>query len=55
MNAGLRRDEGPEEAGLDVSGNSSIPEIGPISLETQLAMYAWHCDHHIAHVESVAG
>lgn len=26
------------------------PEIGPISLEQNLALYAWHGDHHIAHI-----
>ena len=26
------------------------PEIGPVSLERNLALYAWHGDHHIAHV-----
>ena len=27
------------------------PELGPVVLEGQLALYAWHGDHHIAHVE----
>jgi DinB superfamily len=26
------------------------PEVGPVSLEKNLALYAWHGDHHIAHV-----
>jgi hypothetical protein len=30
------------------SGRSVIP------LESVLALYAWHCDHHLAHVKSVA-
>jgi hypothetical protein len=31
------------------------PEIGPMALDTQIAMYAWHCDHHLAHVKLIAG
>jgi hypothetical protein len=31
------------------------PEFGQArTLEFTLALYAWHCDHHIAHVRSVA-
>jgi hypothetical protein len=31
------------------------PEHGETrTLEYTLALYAWHCDHHIAHVKSVA-
>lgn len=30
------------------------PELGAVALETQLAMYAWHCDHHLAHVQLIA-
>ena len=26
------------------------PEWGNISLNTMLAMYAWHCKHHLAHI-----
>ena len=26
------------------------PEWGNISLSTMLAMYAWHCKHHLAHI-----
>jgi uncharacterized damage-inducible protein DinB len=26
------------------------PEIGPVTLEQNLALYAWHGDHHIAHI-----
>src|SRR5687767_8842503 len=27
------------------------PENGTMSLDQLVAMYAWHCDHHIAHIE----
>ncbi|HVW87699.1 MAG TPA: bacillithiol transferase BstA [Bryobacteraceae bacterium] len=30
-------------------------EIGPVSLEKNLALYAWHGDHHIAHVTGLRG
>jgi uncharacterized damage-inducible protein DinB len=26
------------------------PELGPMTLERTLALYAWHGDHHIAHI-----
>ena len=26
------------------------PQMGPVSLEKNLALYAWHGDHHIAHI-----
>jgi len=29
------------------------PEIGVVSLENNLALYAWHGDHHIGHVSSL--
>jgi uncharacterized damage-inducible protein DinB len=29
------------------------PQLGPMTLERQLGLYAWHGDHHIAHVQSV--
>ncbi len=29
------------------------PERGPTTLEQQLALYAWHGDHHVAHVTSL--
>jgi hypothetical protein len=29
------------------------PELGPVSLEQSLALYAWHGDHHIAHVTAL--
>ena len=31
------------------------PEMGEITLETTLQLYAWHGNHHLAHVNSVAG
>jgi hypothetical protein len=27
---------------------------GPIPLDEVLALYAWHCEHHLGHVKSVA-
>lgn len=29
------------------------PELGPVPLDTCLALYAWHGDHHIAHVAAL--
>ena len=29
------------------------PEIGPVTLENNLALYAWHGDHHIAHITNL--
>ena len=29
------------------------PENGPMSLDDQLAMYAWHARHHLAHISSL--
>ncbi len=29
------------------------PELGPVSLERNVALYAWHGDHHIAHVAAL--
>jgi hypothetical protein len=29
------------------------PALGPVSLEQNVALYAWHGDHHIAHVTSL--
>jgi len=26
------------------------PELGPVSLDRNLALYAWHGDHHLAHI-----
>ena len=31
------------------------PEMGPVSLDAALALYAWHGKHHTAHVQLVAG
>jgi hypothetical protein len=28
---------------------------GPVPLGEVLALYAWHCDHHLGHIKSVAG
>lgn len=30
------------------------PEIGVMSIDRQLAMYAWHGEHHVAHITSLA-
>jgi uncharacterized damage-inducible protein DinB len=29
------------------------PELGPVSLENNLALYAWHGDHHIGHITAL--
>lgn len=29
------------------------PEIGPVTLDAQLQMYAWHSRHHVAHITSL--
>jgi hypothetical protein len=29
------------------------PEIGPMTLEKNLALYAWHGRHHVAHVTAL--
>src|SRR5579884_2857673 len=29
------------------------PQMGPVTLEKALALYAWHGEHHLAHVERV--
>jgi uncharacterized damage-inducible protein DinB len=29
------------------------PEHGVLSLDRMLAMYAWHCSHHVAHITSL--
>ncbi|OFW21585.1 MAG: metal-dependent hydrolase [Acidobacteria bacterium RIFCSPLOWO2_02_FULL_65_29] len=31
------------------------PELGVVTLDTALALYAWHGKHHVAHVRLVAG
>ena len=30
------------------------PELGPVSLEKNIALYAWHGRHHVAHITSLA-
>ena len=30
------------------------PEIGEVSLEKNIALYAWHGRHHVAHITSLA-
>ena len=29
------------------------PEIGTVSLDTHLQLYAWHSRHHVAHITSL--
>ena len=29
------------------------PELGKVSLDRNLALYAWHGDHHIAHITAL--
>jgi hypothetical protein len=29
------------------------PELGPVTLDRNLALYAWHGDHHVAHIEAL--
>ena len=31
------------------------PELGPVALENNLALYAWHSNHHIGHITSLRG
>ena len=38
------------DAEADFPAHSGIPEMGPIRLDTNLALYAWHCRHHAAHI-----
>jgi hypothetical protein len=42
----LLRSLGPE----DWKRNFRHPELGAVSLEKNLALYAWHSKHHLAHV-----
>ena len=28
------------------------PEWGSVAVEESIAMYAWHCRHHAAHIEN---
>lgn len=39
----------------DFSNAVNHPESGMMSLDTLLAMYAWHGRHHVAHVTSLRG
>jgi len=29
------------------------PELGPLTLDTHLQLYAWHCRHHVAHITAL--
>lgn len=29
------------------------PANGPMTIDVQLALYAWHCEHHVAHVTAL--
>ncbi len=29
------------------------PELGPLTVQTHLHLYAWHCRHHVAHVTAL--
>jgi hypothetical protein len=31
------------------------PELGPVTLDEAIALYAWHCRHHAAHIERGLG
>lgn len=37
----------------DFSRKLRHPEMGPISIDTLLALYAWHGKHHVAHVTAL--
>ena len=39
----------------DLSRTYIHPEMGEISLETTVQLYAWHGRHHLGHIELVAG
>jgi hypothetical protein len=28
-------------------------ELGPVTLDRNLALYAWHGDHHVAHIAAL--
>jgi hypothetical protein len=45
----LLRSLSPEHLGRTLDH----PEIGILSLDAMLALYAWHGDHHIAHITSL--
>ena len=38
----------------DFSRTLDHPERGPLTLDQMVGLYSWHCEHHLAHVESVA-
>lgn len=38
----------------DFSRTINHPELGAVSLETNLQMYAWHGKHHLAHITGLA-
>jgi hypothetical protein len=31
------------------------PELGPVTLDEAIALYAWHCRHHAAHIKQGLG
>ena len=37
----------------DWKRNFRHPELGPVSLEKNLALYSWHGKHHVAHITSL--
>jgi hypothetical protein len=37
----------------DWSRTFNHPDLGPMTLERTLALYAWHGRHHVAHVTSL--
>jgi hypothetical protein len=41
-------------SGADFARTLDHPERGLLTLDHMLGLYAWHCEHHLAHVESVA-
>ncbi|MGH9715267.1 MAG: YfiT family bacillithiol transferase [Candidatus Acidiferrales bacterium] len=40
-------------ASADWSRKFRHPELGPVALDQNLALYAWHGRHHVAHITSV--
>jgi len=41
--------------GADFARQFRHPEIGMVSLERNLSLYAWHGKHHVAHITSLRG
>ena len=41
-------DEATTEA--EVASAPETPDVPNVSLDEMLALYAWHCDHHLGHV-----